>query len=137
MNNGFSTQDRHFTGEFGVVELNALVDTRAGLEAALRIAIIEHRSATHYSIAEGKDGGNQLVLMWSSSEGGLPLPFPLESAVQMTDFVASWLAANGKWPKTRPDTDGDVHRGFRIESEDNGWSYALACITPEWTVYGK
>jgi hypothetical protein len=137
----FDAQDRHFLGDWGVVEINALVDTRKALAGALTAAFSEHRGATHYKVyANPETGANSLDLRWCDTNGGIPLPFPIEAS-QAVEFVASWLAANGQWPNQRPDTDGDCHQGFRVESGafsgEFGDFYTSALITPEWTIYGK
>lgn len=139
----FDVSDRHFLGDWGVVEINALCDTMTGLKGALLVAFTEHRDATHYKvIEEEKTGGNMLALYWTNHDNAIPLPFKIDAS-SAVNFVASWLQANGKWPKESPDTDGDVHLGFRVQS---GWCdeksphcdfYTTALIIPEWTVYGK
>ncbi len=138
MRSSFGIQDRHFNGGFGVVSLYALVDTRRGLEGALEIAFAAHSRATHYRIVENsRTGGNSLVLLWSASEGSQPLPFTLDDAARAVDFVASWLAEKGQWPKQQPDTGDGMHRGFRIQTDSSEWGYVVVSITCEWTVYGK
>ncbi|WP_027798283.1 hypothetical protein [Paraburkholderia dilworthii] len=139
----FSTSDGHFLGDWGVIEINALCDTLKTLKGSLMVAFGEHRDATHYKVIEDeKTGGNMLALYWTKRDDAFPLPFKIDANLAV-DFVAQWLEANGKWPKQRPDTDGDCHAGFRIQS---GWSqgksehcdfYVAALIIPGWTVYGK
>lgn len=139
----FDTNGRHFLGDFGVVEINALCDTLQTLKGALMVAFGEHHNATHYKVIEDeKTGGNMLALYWTARDDAIPLPFKINSQAAV-NFVASWLESNGKWPAQRPDTDGDTMQGFRIQS---GWCdeknihcdfYTTVLVIPEWTVYGK
>lgn len=139
----FDANGRHFLGDWGVIEINALCDTKQTLKGALMVAFGEHPNATHYRVIEDdKTGGNMLALYWTVRDDAIALPFKIDAA-KAVDFVASWLESNGKWPKERPDTDGDWHAGFRIQS---GWCddksshcefRTTALIIPEWTVYGK
>jgi hypothetical protein len=139
----FDANGRHFLGDWGVIEVNALGDTLQALKGALLVAFGEHRDATHYRVFDDAEtGGNMLALYWTNSSEAIPLPFKIDANTAV-DFVARWLEANGRWPDERPDTDGDVHVGFRIQS---GWCdqkndhcdfYTTALIIPEWTVYGK
>jgi hypothetical protein len=132
----------HFLGDWGVVEINALCDTIHALKGALVVAFGEHRNATHYKVFEdAKTGGNMLALYWTDYTDAIRLPFNID-ATAAVNFVASWLEQNGKWPSERPDTDGDVEAGFRIQSGIYNGSehcdfYVSALIIPEWTVYGK
>jgi hypothetical protein len=115
----FNPDDHHFKSDWGVVEINALVDTKRGLEAALAIALMEHASATHYAIRINADGSNAIEFMWA-----------------LANFVALWAEANAIYGE-RPDTDGSTQAGFRVQTNDDGWAYTLALVSPEWVIYGK
>jgi hypothetical protein len=68
-----------------------------------------------------------------------PLPFKMDKQ-GLCDFAWAWLQKGADYG-SRPDTDGDSERGWRVYNE--GWGhvsgncYAIVAIQPFWFVYGK
>lgn len=121
--------------DWGVIQkLHIEGDTIQALRAGIMAAMVEHKKITHFKVTEN-DGGNRLSLCFYGGAGmAQPLPFPLESVDSATDFTRQWLEKVGKWPKERPDTDGDVEQGFAIQHD---YHEVVCHITPIWIVYGK
>lgn len=104
---------------------------RAHFEEAMRMCFDAHSTATHYSI-----DGNGLHLFWSgSAKEAKPLPYEMKADAAI-EFVWGWLQTADRGPE--PGHDGSNRAdGFRIESRDEGWSYAIASITAVWSEFHK
>ena len=109
----------------------------APLKLALDVATVDHKKVVGWR-QEDRQGSTRLVLYWTETGRGNPLPAPLEGEA-IVSFVQSWLnAANyGR----QPDHDGDNGRGCRVYNEswghiDREWQ-AFIAIEPAWLMYGK
>lgn len=114
--------------DWGVVQdLRIAADTETALRAACEIMFTEHsKGADSYAVKDGV-----LLLFWCDADG-TKLPFVLDTAKKVFEFVSNWLDQAERGPET--DTDGSVKAGFRIE---NGHGYIFMRVKPEWIVYGK
>lgn len=135
----FDPKNSHYTRGlhgFGVVELNTLVDTRRGLEAAFAILFSEHKGVTHFKVTQlDNSDGNCIELLWADDRSGAcsALPYQLEDPNEVTEFIGRWAQANGKWPQ-HPGGDSDHLQGFRVQS---GYGYRFGLVAPSWVVYSK
>jgi hypothetical protein len=124
-----------FDSEWGVVQrLKVEADTFTALLGAFEVACVEHKEATHFAVHSEPDGSTFLCLLWTDADMGKPLPFHLDGAEEMAAFTRKWLEKEAKYPTERPDTDGSVNQGFRVEAISG---YEVARITPTWIIYGK
>lgn len=94
----------------------------------------------HFDNYKQDDKGHlTLMLLWSDSNGALPLPYPM-IITDAIPFVKGWLANAGD-PGSRPDIDGDMKRGWHVFTEAwghvAGCSYAVAGVQACWAMYGK
>lgn len=121
--------------DWGVVQrLSAEGDTYKFLLGACIIASVEFKTITHFRVIETPDGSNELHLRWHDGDDSKPLPFPLSGPEEIASFARKWLEKQAIYPNKAPDTDGDVRRGFRIES---GSFYDVLTMKPTYIVYGK
>ena len=115
-----------------IQEMRVESDGLEVLTAVLSACFVWNKKATHITIAPD---ASSLELLWHmGSTGGVPLPFPLESGKEAAEYVNLWLSRAAVYPRERPDTDGDVAKGFRVTQ--SGF-YCVARIEPCWIVYGK
>lgn len=100
--------------EWGVVQrLEIEADTPAALLGACMVAGAEHKEASHFVVTKNDDGNNSLRLLWTDK--GDALPFPLKARRKWPTSSASGLKSAPPTRIARPDTDGDVVEGFRID----------------------
>jgi hypothetical protein len=141
------------TTDWGVIQkLEVEADTRNALLGALSIATVEYNKITHYQEltfdnppeatkdnqreVERFYGANSLTLYpyYSGSDRSInKLPYELEGAEEITNFVESWLKKNAKYPEHIPDTDGSINNGFRVDMN----KYGTIRIVPVYIIYGK
>ena len=122
---------------------NLTIDVRHSNELFFRFVLamaLAHAEATRYSIEgpfppiEG-DGGiagpaHDPVL----ERVGDPLPYKM-GPDDLVDFAWRWVKQATMPPKL--DIDGDHQRGWRIQSQDDGYQYAIVSIETEWILLGK
>lgn len=119
--------------EWGVVQrLEVEADTPAALLGACMIACAETKKASHFLVTKNTDGSNSLQLLWTDK--GEALPFPLEGANEIAEFVTQWLEKRAEYSGDEPDTDGSVNKGFRIDVSS---FYDVLRVTPAYIIYGK
>jgi len=121
--------------DWGVIQtLEIEADTQQSLLAGCMVALVQHKSVTHYRVVPSGEGGNILRLFWTSDDGAHPLPFPLTTPDDLCAFVRQWLEKRAEYPNEEPDTDGSVNHGFNIAL---GSFYEVMRVTPAYIVYGK
>lgn len=120
--------------DFSVVSgLNIRTDNIVGLRAGLEIALLYHRSISHYKEVIEDDGTSKLHLYWTGRDGSVKLPFALKDAQVASDFVSNWID-QASYPKNVPSTDGSVSYGFKLYVTD---FYETVTIETAWIVYSK
>jgi hypothetical protein len=133
-----------------IQQLCVEADTIQALKGAIMIAMVENKKVTHFRVEQLTEkpltyekvdssliGANRLTLLWArDNQQDNELPFELNTVEEVTDFVTQWLEKKAEWPTEKPDTDGSVDAGFRVENSRSPF-YTVVKITPTWIVYGK
>ena len=130
--------------DFSVVEFNILGDTKAVVEAGIKIAFQQHKKFTHFRVIE-KNGGdaNELHLCWTDGPGNQELPFSLQTVEAAHMFISSWVSEKGKFnEETYWAGDGSNNRGVRLTNEypelyEDRTPYLALRVMPEYVYYGK
>lgn len=126
---------------YGVVEFNVLTDMNAHIELVCKIATAEHSTATHYQIYKREDGSTVLHLHWMKSSSNIELPFPLNTAESIAQFISSWLQTKAEYAEDRYHWgDGSSYQGVRLTNRPTNppTEYNLVIAAePDWTYYGK
>lgn len=107
---------------------------RATFDLAVRLALGCYATTKAWSVVDG-----WLVLFWSHGDSDAKnanlLPVPMV-ATDAAPFIWNWLTRTEPAVK-RPDIDGDVSKGFEIQTMNGGWSYAAFRVRPIWAEHHK
>lgn len=131
------------TKDWGVIEFAVTTDQTRNIEHVCAIALSGHRRVSHYQVVTLEDGSNVLYLFWIKSNHNIELPFELDNAAAMAQFISTWLAQKAVYPDDTYGGDGDSQKGVRIANfndrrdKDVEQFYVVAVVEPDWIIYSK
>lgn len=106
-----------------------ITDEASGLEAALGVAMREHKTVQGFRI-----DGPMLSLWWYSEDRDGVTSFPAPMSLEMTKaMILAWLADN----KPKHDNDPDVHYGTGFRMTGNAWDRKILDVVPFSVEYHK
>lgn len=132
------------TKDWGVVTFDVTTDQTRNLEQICAIALSAHRRVSHYQVVTLDDDSNVLYLFWTKSSQSIELPFELDTAKTMAQFISTWLEKKAVYPNDHYGGDGDSQKGTRItncnfdrQDKDVEHFYVVAMVEPDWIIYSK
>ena len=130
------------TNDWGVVDFDVTTDQTRNIEPVCKIALSGHRRVSHYQVVTLDDSSTVLYLYWTKSNHNIELPFELDTAQSMADFISRWLEKKAVYPDDHYGGDGDSKKGVRIANKtehrkDVEEFYVVAIVEPDWVIYGK